>query len=312
MKPKNRRINLTRGGRREEGTEARDASYEIPIGAQREIRRLIEEEGCGSTTEIAKSLNADRYPCAQADAWSANLVDSALRRQDMSDLKDVLRENRGDTTTEETASPLAVRQAAYDGAKEAISDLALKMPEIPPLKVDTFVLKGAVCDAVNTTLKSHLSRIEQSGAGTASEITSAIKLVMKQVLSDTDLASIKRVTEKTGLNVGDVHKRIDALCETVYDHTVETFKEHNKAVMDACENMAVQLSEQVDKRLDALEDALIGKFTAGMDIDLDAALGRVVDERLKNHLDTVVNQFAVMIDGLRREIREEPRQKGRR
>jgi len=317
-KPKNRRINLTRGRQRppqEQEEDHRSEVTEIPRASKVEIRTLIEVDGLCSTTEIAKRLNADRLGCAQADRWTAKLVDSALRRNDMSDLKEKLRENRSNAQEAPTgASILEIKQAVDDTVRAALSDYGrealkvaeVKMPEIPPLKVDTFSIKGAVADAVGTALEIHLKQKDKS-TGLDRGIADRIQRDVKAALSTLDLQSVKRVTEATGRNVGDIHTRIDATCEDLHDTMVEGLKDQKQTVVDTCESMAVQLSEQVDKRIDKLEDTLVTKLVSDKGLDLEEALGRIVDARLKQHLDSVVNQFAVMVGDLKKSLRKNGR-----
>ena len=314
-KPKNREgrsVTFTRGSRPPQSpAEPQEITNEIPRGSKQEIRHMIEVEGATSTTKIAERLNEDKYPTASGVLWTASLVDSALRRQDMEGLRERMRDNRGEVEPD-GPSLLEIKQAAYDGAKDAIGDVpALKLPEIPPVKLDTFAVKGAVADATAHAFKGFRKQMDEANAGVAADVTSRVQEAMAQFMTTSDLPNLRRITDATGRNVGDIHKRLDALCEDVYDSTVRSLKEHSEAVVAACETMGEALYERVDERFDRLEDRLIAKFTTGMDIDLDAALGRVVDTRLKAHLDEAINRFAYMVENLRKELAEEKTRKGR-
>jgi hypothetical protein len=307
-KPKNREVHFQ--GRRQsqrsvvEESKAESAN-EIPRASKQEIRHLIENEGATSTTRIAEKLNEDRFPTASAEQWTAQLVDSALRAQDMNDLKERLKENRGDEETPAGASLLEIKQAVDDTVRAALSDYGKDALKVAPalVKVDTFALKGAVADATGTVFKGFRKQMEDANSDFATEITSKVHTSVAHLLRESDLAGLQRVTNATGKNVAEVRKKIDDTCADLHDAVVVTLKDHSKAVIDSCENMALQISEdmekRVDARFDALEDALVKKFTAGMDIDLDEALGRVVDARLKLHLYEATNRFAVMVEKLR-------------
>jgi hypothetical protein len=314
---KNRRLTLTRKKDEPAQEEPLEATYEIPRASKAEIRHLIETEGLGSPTEIAERLNKDGFPCAQAETWSAKLVDSALRRKDMLDLRERLRENRG---PEEPApvTPDDIRKAAFDGAKEAFDALDLremlkppeiKLPEIPPLKVDTFTIKETVTAAVDGVLKEHLRHFEAADRASAAEIVSGVKESLKTVLTaafaNQDMVAVRRTTDATSRNVGDILKRIDVVCEDLHDTVTKSFAEHRTEIANNCESMALQLCDQVDKRISTLESTLVAKFSSHGAID--ALLARVVDARLKAHMDGVVNQFAVMLESLKRDMRGESR-----
>lgn len=319
-KPKNRRsVTFTRGQQPPPESES-DSFSEIPRASKQEIRHLIEERGATSTTEIANLLNADGFPTASAEKWTANLVDSALRRKDMDDLRKRLKENRGDL---DTPGLLEIKQAAFDGAKEAVQEgVEVKLPDIPPVTLDTFAVKGAVADATNLVFQRFRDQIDASNEETAATITSQVQTSLNRLLADADLAAVRRVTDKAGQNVGRVLSKLDDATADLHDAVVGTLKDQSKTMVDACENLALQLSEDVEKqvnaRFDALEDAVVTKLSVieGDTTEsggIKALLGKVVDARLKNHLDTVVNQFAVMVDGLRRELAEEKgKRKGRR
>lgn len=322
---RNRRLTLTR--KRDEPApedpreDPMDATYEIPRASKAEIRHLIEVEALGSPTEIAARLNADGFPCAQAEAWNAKLVDSALRRRDMLDLKERLKENRGVEEPPRTITPEEIRKAAFDGTKDALAKLDIrdavkdaikipevKFPEIPALKVDTFTMKETVMEAVDKVLKDHLRAFEAADRASAEEITSGVKEALKGALAFTphlnqDIVAVRRTTDATSRNVGDILKRIDVVCEDLHDTVTKSFAEHRTEIANNCESMALQLCDQVDKRLEALEAALVAKFSSHGAID--AILARVVDARLKAHMDGAVNQFAVMLEGLRRDLRNE-------
>lgn len=285
-----------------------DTGSEIPRASKAEIRHLIEVEGLGSPTEIANRLNFDGFPCAMAEAWTAKLVDSALRRQDMLDLKDRLKENRGP----EDAQPLSkeeLRQAILDGTKEAIDKLdlseKLKLPEIPPLKVDAFTIKETVTTAVGAALKEHLRTSESAYRSSVAEIASSVRSALRAELATgvapPDVLAVRRVTEATGRNVGDILKRIDVVCEDLHETVTQSFSSHRTDISNACENLAIQLSDQVDKRLASMTEEITNRLSTSS--GLEEILVRVVDARLKQHLDSVVNQFAVMVDALRRDLK---------
>jgi hypothetical protein len=322
---RNRRLTLTRKkdepepeGPRE---DPRDLATEIPRASKAEIRHLIETEGLGSPTEISARLNADGFPCAQADAWSAKLVDSALRRQDMLDLKERLKENRHiEDPVRPSVTAEEVLKAAFDGAKSALDKMDIrgavkdavklpevKFPEIPPIKIDTFTMKETVSEAVDKTLKEHLRAFEAADRASAAEISTSVRKALEGALttafSHADMVAVRRVTDATSRNVGDILKRIDVVCEDLHDTVTKSFADHRKEVSNTCENMALQVCDQVDKRMNAVETALVERLSKhGV---LDEILGRVVDVRLKAHLDTVVNQFAVMVEGMKRDLRTE-------
>lgn len=307
-----RRLMLTRKKEEPSPEDSREATYEIPRASKAEIRHLIEVEGLGSPTEIATRLNADGFPCAQAESWNAKLVDSALRRQDMLDLKEKLKENRGVEEPPPQVSPEEVRRAAFEGAREALAKLDLKapevtLPEIPPLRVDSVTMKETVTSAVDQVLKDHLRHFEAADRASAAEIVSGVREALKGTLanafSQQDMAAVRRTTDATSRNVGDILKRIDVVCEDLHDTVTKSFAEHRKEIVDTCENMALQLCDQVDKRINAMEAALAARITASGTVD--GILSRVVDARLKAHMDGVVNQFAVMLEGLKRVLRDE-------
>lgn len=300
-KPKNRRARFSRGDRSPPQSEA---THEIPRGSKREIRRLIEDEGARSTTEIANSLNEDRYPCATAERWSAKLVDSALRAQDMGDLKDRIRDNRGEPEpVSHGASILEIKQAMDDTIRDAFRDYGGGAQ-----KLDTFALKGAMADAVTASMASFRTEMVDVQDAASEEVTSAIKLMVKQSMLDGDIPGLHRITRATGQNVAEIGKKLDDTCDALYDCTVETLKEHSKTVVDACENMALTLTDQVDKRVDALSSKIMER----LDTNFDEALERVVDARLKLHLDAVVNQFAAMVGDMKRELLGQPMKRGKR
>lgn len=322
---RNRRLTLTRKKDESPPEDARedprDAATEIPRASKAEIRHLIETEGLGSPTEISARLNADGFPCAQADAWSAKLVDSALRRHDMLDLKERLRENR---STEEPArpslTPEQVHKAAFDGAKSALDKLDIrtavkdavkipdvKFPEIPPIKIDTFTMKETVSEAVDKTLKEHLRHFEAADRASAAEVAASVKKALEGALTTafnhTDMVAVRRTTDATSRNVGDILKRIDVVCEDLHDTVTKSFADHRKEISDTCENMALQVCDQVDKRMGLVERALVERLSKHGAVD--EILGRVVDTRLKVHFDAVINQFAVMVEGMKRGLRAE-------
>jgi hypothetical protein len=325
---RNRRLTLTRKKDEpvppEEAREDPTDAYEIPRASKAEIRHLIEVEGLGSPTEIAARLNADGFPCAQAEAWNAKLVDSALRRRDMLDLKERLKENRGVEEPPKSITPEEIRKAAFDGAKDAFDKMNLggvvkeavklpevKFPEIPPLKVDAFSIKETVTSAVDQVLKEHLRHFEAADRASAAEIVTGVREALKTAVATAfasalpvqDITAVRRTTDATSRNVGDILKRIDVVCEDLHDTVKTSFEKHRAEVASNCESMALQLCDQVDKRMDSLETTLVAKFSSHGAID--AILARVVDARLKAHMDGAVNQFAVMVERLKRDLREE-------
>ena len=299
-KPKNRQAHFTRTARGPTRVP-QEWEGEIPRGSKQEIRHMILEEGATSTCKIAEKLNTDGFPTATGVEWTAALVDSALRRQDMEGLRDVLRQNRGEEEPASAgASSLEIRQAVFDGVQDALRGTPFKA-SIPDDQI-----RSALKEATDDSLKAFRAQVKDQHEATILKVHQNLQTALQAA----DLQGIKRITERTATNVGDVHKRIEALCEDVYESTVKTLGEHSKAVVDACETMGATLYERVDERFDTLESKLIEKLTAGIDIDLDAALERVVDARLKLHLDTVVNQFAVMVEKLRKDL-VDAKQKGR-
>jgi hypothetical protein len=294
QKPKNRRAVFTRQ-RQPEPTEVH---AEIPRGSKLEIRRLIVDEALHSTTVIAETLNNDGFPCASADRWTASLVDSALRRQDMEGLKEVMKENRGDEPSAPSPSILEIKQAMDDTVRDALKDYGGSSPSSPD--VDVATLRKAVTDTVKGAFDGLREQIDDANEAANRILSSQIQTGVKDLMSDADLVAIRRVTAATGRNVGDIIKKIDDTCEGLHNEVVETLKTHSAAVMDACENMALQLSDQVDKRFDKIEASLIEKITG--EIDLDEALANAVDTRLKTHLDETVNRFAIMLGNLKRDL----------
>jgi len=287
-KPKNRVRFSRRSAEPQDPTE--EASNEIPRASKQEIRHLIENEGATSTTKIAERLNKDGFPTATAEKWTAALVDSALRRQDMDGLRDLLKENRGDTDEQQGFSLLEIKQAAFDGARDALGDAPR---EIPPVRINTLDLKAAVAEATEVGLRDVHKGLKEINDSTVLKIHNNVQASLQAA----DLPGIKRVTDRTATNVNDIQKRIDALCADVYDSTVSTMKEHSKAVIDACETMGVTLYERLDDRFDKLEDKLAAQIVEA--VDLDDVVARVVDDRLKSHLDEMANRMAVMVEKLR-------------
>jgi hypothetical protein len=304
-KPKNRRAYFTRqGGVPEEPKPAPEGSHEIPRASKQEIRWLIEEAGAASTTEIANKLNDGGFPCASAEKWTANLVDSALRRQDMDGLRDRLRENRGGDEPESGASILEIKQAMDDTVRAALKEYG------GSVSVDTFAIKGAVADAVGLVLGDVSKTLAESNEEANEEVRVLVETSVKKVMDGLDLNYIRRVTECTGNNVGEVAKKIDDTCAELHDTVVETLQEHGKKVHDTVEPLVHEVYARIEQRFDALEDKLVEKLTAGVDIDLNKVITDVVDNRLKHHLDAVVNQFAAMVENLRRDLTSN--KKGRR
>ncbi len=301
-KPKNREVHFQ--GRRQSQRSVEEpqteSTNEIPRASKQEIRHLIEKEGATSTTKIADDLNDGGFPCASADRWSAALVDSALRRQDMEDLKSSIKDNRG-PEDESGLSILEIKQAVDDTIRDAFKEYGASSPS--PASIDTFALKGAVADAMTQTLGALQRRMEEISTDTTEAVVNHVREVVKTVMEDdVDMASVRRVTDATGHNVGEICKKIDDTCEELHETVTVTLKEHGKAVVDACEMMALELSSQVDKRFDSLEDTLVAKLVTGKGIDLDAVLGRVIDVRLKTHLDEVMNRLAVMVGNMKRDL----------
>jgi hypothetical protein len=298
-----RRVFFRRRDGQPQAEPPQESGNEIPRASKQEIRHLIEVEEATSTTKIADSLNEGRFPPATAEKWTAALVDSALRRQDMDGLREKMKENRGEPESAGVTA-LEVRQAAYDGAREALKDgTKVEIPEIPPAQIDVNVVRSAVADATQHVLKDFRKQIDVANDQVAGVITQRVRTTMQQLMNQGDISTIRRVTNKTGENVGRVLAKVDETCDELRGSVVGTLQEHSKAVTDACELMALQISEDLESRIDArfdvLEDKLIEKFTTGMNIDLDAVVARAVDDRLKAHMDEMANRLAVMVEKVR-------------
>lgn len=290
-KPKSRRATFVRNKKRKSVEEQSELNFEIPRGSKEEIRYLIEKALATSTTEISNRLNEDGYPCASADQWTANLVDSALRRQDMIDLKERLKQNRGDT---EGIGPslLEIKQAAFDGAKEAVNNTK-------EIKLDFLALKTAVTDSVQSGLKNHHRAVDQTGDDVVEAIADQVKKQVERALKESDLRELAQVAKATSKNVWDIAKKLEDSCTELHDTVLDSSKSYGKKVFDAIEPFVHEVYAQIDTRFDQMESKIANKLAEGICTDIDDVVARVVDARLKAHLDEAMNRFAIMIQSLK-------------
>jgi hypothetical protein len=173
--------------------------------------------------------------------------------------------------------------------------------QIDHTKVATEIT-GRLTTEVVAAISKFLSRHEQTIAEHERDLVAGVKTSVETAIKASPLTNLKEVLNRAAENAFETRKRVEDEMDKI-----------SSIISDSTMAAAGLLDEKVEKRLNAFEVAALarlqsmeatikGQLQGSIELDIDATLTKIVDERLVKAHSEMLNRVAVMFDSLKRDI----------